>query len=171
MSFPHASFPYAAAVALGSNLGDRAATIALAVARLQALDGVRVAALSTIRETEPIGGPPQGRYLNGVALLETGLAAERLLAALLTIEQEFGRVRRVRNGPRTLDLDLLFHDATQLATPELTLPHPRLHERRFVLEPLCDVAPDWIHPRLGRSARELLAELAAPALAAHRATA
>jgi 2-amino-4-hydroxy-6-hydroxymethyldihydropteridine diphosphokinase len=147
-----------AAVAFGSNLGDRARNIEAALARLAEVPGVRVGARSHVRETAPVGGPPQDPFLNGVALVETTLAADALLAALLAIERAGGRVRAgrdVKNGPRTIDLDLVFYgDATSDARG-LTLPHPRAHERGFVLEPLAEVAPDWTHPRLRRTAREM----------------
>jgi len=146
-----------AAVAFGSNVGDRKRHIDEALARLRATPGVAVQASSSVRETEPVGGPPQGRFLNGVALLETTLGPEELLAALLAIERAGGRVRAAatRDAPRTIDLDLVFHGDAVRDTRDLTLPHPRAHERAFVLEPLSEVAPAWTHPRLRRTAREL----------------
>jgi 2-amino-4-hydroxy-6-hydroxymethyldihydropteridine diphosphokinase len=147
-----------AAVAFGSNVGDRARNIDEALARLREVPGVVVRASSSVRETDPVGGPPQGRFLNGVALLDTTLAPEELLAELLAIERAGGRVRdgaATRDAPRTIDLDLVFHGDAVLDSRELTLPHPRAHERDFVLEPLCEVAPAWTHPRLRRTAREL----------------
>jgi 2-amino-4-hydroxy-6-hydroxymethyldihydropteridine diphosphokinase len=147
-----------AAIAFGSNVGDRARHIETALARLREVDGVRVGARSLVRETEPVGGPPQGRFLNGVALVETTLTAGELLAELLAIERAGGRVRAerdVKNGPRTIDLDLVFYGDAILEQRGLTLPHPRAHERSFVLEPLAEVAPDWTHPRLRRTAREM----------------
>jgi 2-amino-4-hydroxy-6-hydroxymethyldihydropteridine diphosphokinase len=149
--------PCPAAVAFGSNVGDRARHIDEALARLRALPGVAVRASSSVRETEPVGGPPQGRFLNGVALVETTLDPEELLTALLAIERAGGRERAAatRDAPRTIDLDLVFHGDSVRDSDELTLPHPRAHERAFVLEPLCEVAPAWTHPRLGRTAREL----------------
>jgi 2-amino-4-hydroxy-6-hydroxymethyldihydropteridine diphosphokinase len=163
-----------AAVALGSNVGDRRAHLRVALDRLAALPGVELRARSRLRETEPEGGPPQGRFVNGVVLLSTTLAPRELLDALLAIERAGGRVRRARNGPRTIDLDLLFHGPrgeAVLDEPGLALPHPRMHLRRFVLEPLAEVAPRWRHPTLGRTARALLAELPAAAPAARRAAA
>lgn len=154
-----------AAVAWGSNLGDRAAAVAAALARLAAEPGVRVVAGSRTRETEPVGGPPQGRYLNGVVLVETTLAPRALLDALLRIEAAGGRVRAERDGPRTIDLDLLLHGDAVVDEPRLTLPHPRMHARRFVLEPLAEVLPAWRHPTLQRTAAELLALLPAKAAA------
>jgi 2-amino-4-hydroxy-6-hydroxymethyldihydropteridine diphosphokinase len=154
-----------AAVGWGSNLGDRQAAVAAALARLAAEPGVRLVAGSRTRETEPVGGPPQGRYLNGVVVVETTLAPRELLDALLRIEAAGGRLRAERDGPRTIDLDLLFHGDALLDEPRLTLPHPRMHLRRFVLEPLADVLPAWRHPTLQRTAAELLALLPAKAAA------
>jgi 2-amino-4-hydroxy-6-hydroxymethyldihydropteridine diphosphokinase len=148
--------PVLAAVGYGSNLGDRAANIATALGRLAEVPGVRIVAGSRTRETEPVGGPPQGRYLNGALLVETTLGSRGLLDVLLEIERKGGRERGERDGPRTIDLDLLFHGDAVVDQPGLTLPHPRLHLRRFVLEPLHEIAPDWRHPLLGATARELL---------------
>jgi 2-amino-4-hydroxy-6-hydroxymethyldihydropteridine diphosphokinase len=145
-----------AAIAFGSNVGDRERHVREALERLAQTRGVRVRACSTIRETEPVGGPPQGRFLNGVVLVDTTLAPRELLNALLAIELEGGRVRGEKDGPRTIDLDLLFHGDAQLDEPGLTLPHPRAHLREFVLAPLAEVAPTWRHPTFGRTASELL---------------
>jgi len=132
-------------IGLGSNLGDRETAIRGAAAELGA------ARLSTIRETEPWGPvADQPLYLNAVAELETELPPRTLLERLLAVEQRHGRVRgNVRFGPRTLDLDLLLYGSQQLAEPDLTVPHPRLRERRFVLEPLAELAPDLHVPGLG----------------------
>ncbi len=143
-------------VALGSNLGDRAAQLAAAIAALRAHPGVRVEALSTVYETAPVGPPPQGPYLNAVARLRTRLAPRALLERLLEIEVAAGRRR---GGPRwsarTLDLDLLLYGSLVLDERGLCIPHPRLHERAFVLEPLCELAPRLVHPRLGSRIEEL----------------
>ena len=158
--------PVRALVALGSNLGDRRVELELALARLVRERGVRVLALSSWHETEPVGGPPeQSRYLNGVAQLETVLGPRELLNVLQALEARAGRdrARDVRNGPRRLDLDLLFHGDARLDEPGLELPHPRLEQREFVLAPLCELEPDRRLAQCGLSVREQLARLAAAA--------
>jgi 2-amino-4-hydroxy-6-hydroxymethyldihydropteridine diphosphokinase len=135
-------------VGLGSNLGDREGFLIGARAALDSTPGVCVVAASRLYETEPVG-PPQGRYLNAVVALDTTLAAQALLERLLELEQTAGRRRGAeRNAPRTLDLDLLLFGDTCIDTPGLSLPHPRLHERAFVLVPLAEIAADVVHPRL-----------------------
>jgi 2-amino-4-hydroxy-6-hydroxymethyldihydropteridine diphosphokinase len=151
-------------VALGSNLGDRLANLDAAVAALAATDGVDVVAVSGLYETAPVGGPGgQGPFLNAALAAETTLSPDRLLALLHRIEESRERRREVHWGPRTLDLDLLLHGDTVIDggsdAGTLRVPHPRLHERRFVLVPVCDIAPDVVHPVLGRSMRDLLADL------------
>ena len=140
-------------VGLGSNLGDREAMIRAAIA---ALPGV--VAVSELRETDPVGVTEQPAFLNGAVALETALSARELLESLLAIERSLGRERRERWGPRTIDLDLLLYGRETVDEPELTVPHPRLHERRFALEPLADLDPELVVPRLGR-VKDLLAEL------------
>jgi len=143
-------------LALGSNLGDRAAAFEAGL-RLLAERGFASRARSGLYETEPVGGPPQGWYLNAVVQGETELAPEALLEACLAVEKQLGRTREVPNGPRSLDLDILIYGDVVRASPGLTLPHPRLHERRFVLVPLAELAPGLRHPALGLSVAELLA--------------
>jgi 2-amino-4-hydroxy-6-hydroxymethyldihydropteridine diphosphokinase len=146
-----------ALIGLGSNLGDRRAMLEGAIAELAATPGVQVLRISSLHETEPVGGPPgQGTYLNAAAVLETTLDPVGLLRILQAIETRFGRVRTVRWGERTLDLDLLLFGDRIIETAELRVPHPGLAERRFVLEPLAEIAADAIEPRTGRTVSELL---------------
>jgi len=138
-------------VGLGSNLGDRERTLREAVSALGAEKGIVVAAVSRLRETEPVGVGSQPRFLNGVVALDTTLSARALLGRLLALERRFGRVRVAgRRAPRTLDLDLLLYGDETIDEPDLVVPHPRLHERRFVLEPLAELAPRLAVPRHGR---------------------
>ena len=153
-----------AAIALGSNLnsqfGDPAANIAEAVLRLGELGRVR--ASSSLHMTAPVGYVDQPDFTNAAALLETSLEPLELLAALLAIERAMGRDRSAAipaKGPRIIDLDLLLMDDVVLNTPELTLPHPAMAERRFVLAPLAEIAPGMLDPRTGRTVAEMLAQL------------
>ena len=153
-----------AVVALGSNLGARRAHLDGAIAGLRAAPGVRVVRCSAWVETEPRGGPAgQGLYLNGVVELETSLEARELLEVLLGLERDAGRVRGERDAPRTLDLDLLFFGDATIEEPGLIVPHPRLEERTFVLEPLAQLDPERRLPRCGRRVREQLDRLRAAA--------
>lgn len=147
-------------VGLGSNLGDRAAHLRFALEQLEAAPGLRLRAVSTMRLTRPEGGPPQPDYLNAVARLESTLGPQRTLRRLMQVEQRRGRRRGVPRGPRTLDLDLLLFGAARLSTRQLVLPHPRLGERRFVVEPLAEIAPELRLPS-GSSARACLQALSA----------
>jgi 2-amino-4-hydroxy-6-hydroxymethyldihydropteridine diphosphokinase len=146
-------------VGLGANLGDREATIRRAVALLGAEPGIEVVAVSSLRETDPVGYLDQPRFLNGAAALDTELDPEELLERLLEIERALGRERRgsPRFGPRAIDLDLLLYGDEALDEPGLTVPHPRLAERRFALEPLHELDPGLTLPD-GRSVEGLLAE-------------
>lgn len=139
-------------VALGANLGDPAATLRAALGALANLPESRVVRSSSLYRTAPVGITEQPEFVNAVARLETSLAPETLLDQLLDIEQRFGRIRAERNGPRTLDLDLLLYDDQLLELPRLTLPHPRLHLRAFVLYPLAEIAPDLALPGRGKIA-------------------
>jgi 2-amino-4-hydroxy-6-hydroxymethyldihydropteridine diphosphokinase len=149
--------PVTAYVALGSNLGDRAAHLAAAVASLAALPGTRLLGVSATFETAPVGPAGQQNYFNAAAALHTTLPPLGLLDHLLAIEQLRGRVRRERWGPRTLDLDLLIHGDRVLNDPRLTLPHPRMLARAFVLAPLADLAPSLV--LAGHSVADHLARL------------
>ncbi len=133
------------AIALGSNLGNSLTILETTIKRLSQHPHLKLINHSPWYETIPIG-PPQPNYLNGCAILETSLTPEKLLGELLKIEQDFGRIRQQKWGPRTLDLDLLLYDDLILETQILEIPHPRMIERGFVLVPLCDIAATWVHP-------------------------
>jgi 2-amino-4-hydroxy-6-hydroxymethyldihydropteridine diphosphokinase len=149
-----------ALIGLGSNLGDRPANLSGAISALGEVPGISVIQVSTFHETEPVGGPPgQGLFLNAVALIETDLEPLPLLHVLHEIEFRFGRQRTVRWGERTLDLDLLLFDDRVIDTPELCVPHPRMRTRRFVLEPLVEIAPAAVDPVTGRPFTAILADL------------
>lgn len=159
-----------AAVALGANLGERATTLSSAAAEVGAQAGVDPVALSSFFETDAVGGPQgQPAFLNAVLVVETALPAAELLAALHGIEDAHGRVREVRWGPRTLDLDLLAYGNLVSTDPALTLPHPRAHERAFVLVPWAEVDPSFDVPGLGTVA-DLLGRLDVQDRAAVRLT-
>jgi 2-amino-4-hydroxy-6-hydroxymethyldihydropteridine diphosphokinase len=145
-------------VGLGSNLGDRLATLDTAVRMLDTDPHTHVMAVSRVFETAPVGGPEQGPYLNAVAVLETDRSPGELLDLLLATETGLGRVRDERWGPRTLDLDLLLYDGPPVDTPELTVPHPRARQRAFVLVPLVDADPFARFPD-GETALDALARL------------
>lgn len=148
-------------IGLGANLGDRADRLRAALDRLAARPGIESLAVSRFAETLPVGGPEdQPPYLNAAATLRTGLPPESLLAALQDIEAELGRVRSERWGARTLDLDLLLYGDGMWHSPTLTVPHPRLCCRRFVLEPAAEIAADWRHPECGLTIADLLRNLA-----------
>jgi 2-amino-4-hydroxy-6-hydroxymethyldihydropteridine diphosphokinase len=145
------------ALGLGSNVGDRRAHLETALSDLRAR--LEVLAVSRFVATEPVGGPPQGEFLNAAALVETELSPRALLELAHALEDAAGRQREVRWGPRPLDIDLLLYGDEVVRDADLVIPHPRLHERRFVLEPLAEIAPDWIVPRLDRTVRELREDL------------
>ncbi len=131
-------------IGIGSNLGERARNITTALEYLRAHDGIALRCVSSLIETEPVGGPPQPKFINGVARLETELSARQLLGVLLEIEQKLQRIRGVANGPRTIDLDILLYGEEIIREPGLSVPHPRMFERDFVLRPLLEISPQII---------------------------
>lgn len=139
-------------VALGSNLDDPVMQLEHAFNAIGQLPGTRLLARSSLYCSAPVGFQNQPDFINAVALIETALEPHALLEALLAIEQQHGRVRDLRNGPRVLDLDVLLYDALVCHEHGLTLPHPRMHERAFVLEPLLEIAPDCVIPGVGAAA-------------------
>jgi 2-amino-4-hydroxy-6-hydroxymethyldihydropteridine diphosphokinase len=142
---------HTAFIALGSNLGGPGNQVRQGYAALAELPQTRLEAASSLYASAPVGHADQPDFVNAVAQLSTGLAPQDLLAALLAIEARFGRERSFTNAPRTLDLDLLLYDAVTLSEPGLRVPHPRMHQRAFVLEPLIEISPDCIIPGLGRA--------------------
>jgi len=156
---PNLAYPNLAYLSLGSNVGDRENQLRDAIARLETAG--RVVSVSSFYETEPVECADQAWFLNGAVALETSATAGQLMAALLHIEQQMGRQRLQRKGPRTIDIDiLLFADTATgdaiIDSPELIIPHPAMQQRRFVLEPLAEIAPEARHPVLKKTIRELL---------------
>jgi 2-amino-4-hydroxy-6-hydroxymethyldihydropteridine diphosphokinase len=146
---------------VGSNEGERLERISSAIRALAATPQIRVVQMAMIIETEAVGGPPQPAYLNTVLEMDTSLEPMELLNALQRIEQRLGRLPSTQRwGPRPIDLDLLLYEDRVMQLPTLCVPHPRMQERRFVLEPLTQLAPDVVHPVLRRTVKALLAELA-----------
>jgi len=135
--------PYAY-IAFGSNLGDRNKNILRAISLLKAHPKIKIKKISSIIETKPEGGPKQGRFLNGAVKIETGLSIEDLLSVLQDIEKQLGRTRAVKNGPRTIDLDIIFYGDEVINKPGLIIPHPRWRQRQFVVGPLREIAPEKI---------------------------
>lgn len=147
-------------IGLGSNIGDRELKLLMAIAELGKLPGTRVTAVSPFYETEPVGGVPQDNFYNAVVRLNTELAPLDLLEQLKRLESAvFHRAPSQRWGARSMDLDILLYGELVFASAQLTIPHPRLAERRFALQPLADIAPDLVHPTLGKRIIELLTEL------------
>lgn len=143
-------------IGFGSNQGDSIAVCRKAIQALSEHPAITVVCVSSLYRTAPVGYLDQGWFVNGVLLGTTTLSPSELLGVLLGVEQSFGRERTVRWGPRTLDLDLLAYGDRVLQLPALTLPHARMHERRFVLAPLAEICPGWTHPVLGKTTRQLL---------------
>jgi 2-amino-4-hydroxy-6-hydroxymethyldihydropteridine diphosphokinase len=144
-------------LSLGSNVGDRQAQLQDARARLATVG--RVVAVSSLYETEPVEFTQQPWFLNCALALETSKTPQQLMAAILGIEEEMGRRRVQKKGPRAIDIDILLFDSTIVDSSDLTIPHPAMHERRFVLEPLAEIAPEVLHPVLKKTIRELRDEL------------
>ena len=150
-------------LSLGSNLGDRAANLRLALEKLGELG--TIGSVSAFYETEPVGLTSQPWFLNCAAKLDTEKMPRQLIAGILNLEQAMGRQRKQKNGPRIIDIDILLFGTSVIDTHSLTVPHPRLHERRFVLEPLAEIAPDVRHPVFKQTIRELRDSL--PAVGHH----
>jgi len=151
------SVPTIAYIGLGSNLGDKKANCRKAITLLE--KSGRAIRASSLYRTEPMGYADQDEFINAVVELETVLSPDALLDQCRSIEGELGRVRTIRWGPRTIDVDILLYGTTTIETPELTIPHPQLHCRRFVLVPLCEIAPQAFHPKLQKTAADLLLDL------------
>ncbi|MFO7730796.1 MAG: 2-amino-4-hydroxy-6-hydroxymethyldihydropteridine diphosphokinase [Spirochaetia bacterium] len=150
---------HTALIALGSNLGSRLEYLQQALELLQRQTGLQVSAVSPVYETNPVGYADQGKFLNAAVRLETSLAPETLLQGLMEIEQQLQRRRDIHWGPRTIDLDMLFYDQQRISSTDLEVPHPRLSERMFVLAPLHDIAPMWLHPQINLRVFELFEQL------------
>ena len=146
------------AIALGSNLGNSLDTLNSSLTVLNSNPGINFIAVSSWYQTKPIG-PPQPNYLNGCAILDVKQTPEELLVLLQAIELQFGRIRQEKWGARTLDLDILLYDDLIINTPNLTIPHPRMNERAFVLVPLAEIAPQWQEPKSGKAIAQLVQQV------------
>ena len=147
-------------IGIGSNLGDRAATIRSAIDELAAHPQIKFLAGSALHATDPVGGPSgQGEFLNAALRIDTSLTPDSLMDLLFATEGKLGRIRTIHWGPRTIDLDLLLYGEQVIDQPGLQVPHPRLHERRFVLVPAAEIAGEMVHPTLHCTIKELLAKL------------
>jgi 2-amino-4-hydroxy-6-hydroxymethyldihydropteridine diphosphokinase len=146
-------------IGFGSNLGNRLENCRKALEALSKIPSCRLLKTSSFYETDPVGLVEQPSFINGVVLLETAKDAHRLLRQMLNIETSLGRIRTLKWGPRSIDLDLLFFDDLIIDSPELSVPHPFLHERRFVLKPLNEISPNFRHPSLEKTVAELLDDL------------
>ncbi len=131
-------------IGIGSNLGDRAKYIENAIEKLEGTKGIEVKRVSSIYETEPVGGPKQGKYLNGAIEIETQLEPGELMLKLQNIEKQLGRIKTLKNAPRTIDLDILLYGDKKINKPDLKIPHPKMHEREFVMKPLKDLGMHYV---------------------------
>ncbi len=145
-----------AAIGVGSNQGDSIRICRDVFDLLQKHPAIDIIRISSLYRTSPVGFTEQDRFINAAVLLRTGLEPEALLEMLIETEKDFGRVRTKKWGPRTLDLDIIFYNNIELDLPTLKIPHPLMSERLFVLAPLAEIEPDWVHPKLGLSVKEML---------------
>jgi len=154
--------PHTAYIGIGSNLGSPGENCRTDMERMEAYESIAITARSSLYETEPFGKTDQNRFVNAVVQIDTALTPEKLLEALLKIEQDMGRVRKEKWGPRIIDLDILFYEDRIIQEKALEIPHPGIPERSFVLIPMKEIAGDYIHPQLQKSIQALCAPLADP---------